>query len=117
MNAGLTITEDTQGFTFVPVDGAEITDERLANLQVGDKVVYEDYVYAYGCEKLKTSAGSANASTMNSWSKSDIKGWGVSVIDESIDKSQLSEMCGNILGMPVISARRVFTGWRFDRRR
>lgn len=42
--AGLIITKDTEGFTFIPVDGVEVTEERLANLQIGDKVVYGDYV-------------------------------------------------------------------------
>ena len=105
--AGLTITADTEGFTFIPVDGVEVTDERIANLQAGDKVVYGDYVYCYGCEQ------SANISTENmyAWLETGIAGWGCSVIDESIDKTELGEMCGMILGEPVVSLKYAFGGW------
>ena len=111
--AGLTITKDTAGFTFIPVDGSEVTDERLENLQAGDKVVYEDYVYAYRCEKVKKK-GTATTN-MTSWAEADVDGWAVSVIDESIGKTELSQMCGNIFGMPVVSAKMALVGWKYRR--
>ena len=105
--AGLTITADTEGFTFIPVDGVEVTDERLANLQVGDKVVYGDYVYAYGCEQERNIA----IENMYAFAESGIDGWGCSVIDESIDKTELGELCGTILGEPVVSLKFAFGYW------
>ena len=104
--AGITITVDTEDFTFIPVDGVEVTEKRMKNLQIGDKVVYGDYVYCYRREKRGIPRVTSN---MDSWVASDIKGWGVSVINESMSKTELGEMCGTILGMPVLSMRYAFS--------
>ena len=93
--AGLTITADTEGFTFIPVDGVEVTDERLANLQAGDIVQYGDYKYVYGCE--------ASGLNIIEWRVTNIDGWGACVLDESYNKEQLGELCGTIFEQPVLS--------------
>lgn len=115
--AGLTITVDTEGFTFIPVDGAEVTDERIANLQVGDKVIYGDYVYVYGQEKDRTigivqgTLEDTDTSVMSSWVNLDAEGWGVSVLDEGLNKTELGQLCGTIFGKPVVSMKNTFGNW------
>ena len=104
--AGLTITADTEGFTFIPIDEVEVTDERIANLQAGDMVVYGDYTYCYKGDYLYDGVYGPDR-----WTYSDSKeGWGVLVND--LSKQEYGELCGNILGVQITSLGSTFKGCR-----
>lgn len=101
--ANITITTDTEGVTFIPVDGAEVTNERLTNLQTGDIVQYGDYEYRYNMRK-DSDYGLWWMEKMDS----EIDGWGVSILAASIDKTTLSQLCDTIYDQPIVDMGMAF---------